>query len=73
MTYTPASQAKQRSELYPVIAGAVADMAAPENCLVRKLLSQFDSGSHAADNRHWLVLDFSKVDLNAPAMYVLAE
>jgi hypothetical protein len=48
-------------------------MAASENCLVRKLLSQFDSGNHAADNRHRLMLDFSKVDLNSPAMYMLTE
>jgi hypothetical protein len=48
-------------------------VAASENCLVRKSLSQFDSGSHAADNRHRLVLDFSKVDLNSPAMYMLTE
>ena len=67
------SSADRRHEFFPLLAVGTANMAVSQNFLVSALLRFLQGGQEIADDRHGVMIRFSEINVNPPAVSGLAE
>jgi hypothetical protein len=67
------SSAERGHEFFPLLAVGTANMPVPQKFLVSPLLRFLHGGQEKTDNRHGVMIRFSKINANPPAIRGLAE